>query len=590
MGLVETCWYVGGMGEMTGDLWRVFGYNKRGTLFHAIIFYIIEVIVKKHPLRIIPLGGLGEVGKNMMVIEYGNDILLIDAGIMFPENDMLGIDYIIPDFQYVIDNKAKVRGIIITHGHEDHTGAICHILEEVNAPIYATSLTLGLLEDKLTRGKMLDKAQLIKINAGDTVEIGCFRVETFHVCHSIPDAIGLGITTPEGLIVHSGDYKFDHTPVDNWPTDYAKLGELAGRGVLALLADSTNADKAGWTPSERVIDPALEQVFRNAKGRVIVATFASLISRMQQVANAAAKNGRKLAFVGTGMNDNAKMARRLGYLELPNNVEVSLEQALNMSPAQVVLMCTGSQGEPSSILGRLSTGSNYRFDVQTGDTVVVSSHPIPGNEETIYRTINRLFGRGADVLYASVAPVHVSGHASQEEIKLLLHLVKPKYLIPIHGELRQLHQHAKIAQQVGLDAEHVAVVQNGQIIEFQKGKMRLGERLPGGYVFVDGSSVGDIDTSVVRERESLARDGIVLVNLSLNRHTGKLHVPPEIITRGYVHERDANEMAGSIAKPSEANMPADITTLDKDLKQSLRAYLYGITKRRPEIFILARKV
>jgi ribonuclease J len=321
-----------------------------------------------------------------------------------------------------------------------------------------------------------------------------------------------------------------------------------------------------------------------------VATFASLISRMQQVANAAAKNNRKLAFVGTGMTDNSKMARRLGYLELPEGVEVSLDQALNLPVSQVCLMCTGSQGEPSSILGRLSTGTNYRFNVQAGDTIVVSSHPIPGNEETIYRTINRLFSRGADVLYANVAPVHVSGHASQEEIKLLLHLVKPKYLIPIHGELRQLHQHAKIARQVGLEADKVAVVENGQVIEFLNGEMRLGDRLPGGYVFVDGSSVGDIDTSVVREREMLAKDGLVMVNLSLNRRSGKLQGPPEIITRGFVHERDADEMAASITKHIEANLPKDITAIEKDLKQSLRAYLFNTTKRRPEIFILTRKI
>ncbi len=546
--------------------------------------------MKKDTLRIIPLGGLGEVGKNMMLIETRQDILVIDTGIMFPENDMLGIDYIIPDFQYLMDKRDKVRGIIITHGHEDHTGAICHVLEAINAPIYGTPLTLGLLEEKIGRGKMLDKARLNTVQAGDTIKIGQFQVELFHVCHSIPDGVGLGITTPQGLIVHSGDFKFDHTPVDNWPTDYGKLGELSARGVLALLADSTNADKTGWTPSERVIDQAFEQVFRNAHGRVIVATFASLISRMQQAANAAVKTGRKIAFVGTGMNDNAKMAQRLGYLVLPEKVEVSLDAALNMPPSQVVLMCTGSQGEPSSILGRLSTGSNHRFDVVPGDTIVVSSHPIPGNEETIYRTINRLFARGADVLYASVAPVHVSGHASQEEIKLLIHLIKPQYLIPIHGELRQLHQHAKLAEQVGLPRERVAVVENGQIIEFHNGEMSLGERLPGGYVFVDGSGVGDIDTSVVREREMIAKDGLIIVNLTVNRRSGKLLASPEIITRGFVHERDAEVLAASITQHIKDNLPKPKADLEKELKQSLRTFLYSETKRRPEIFIVQHRL
>jgi len=342
-------------------------------------------------LRIVPLGGLGEVGKNMMAYEYGGDILIVDTGIMFPENDMLGIDYIIPDFRYLSDKTHRVRGIVITHGHEDHTGAIRHVFEEINAPIYATPLTRGLLEIKLARGGLLSKAQLHTVQAGETVQIGPFRVEFFHVCHSIPDGVGLGVTTPEGLIVHSGDYKFDQTPVDNWPTDFAKLAEFAGRGVLALLADSTNADKPGWTPSEQVIGPALDRVFNTAQGRIIVATFASLVSRMQQVANAALRHRRKMAFVGTSMVENAKMARKLGYLDIPDDLLVTVNQALQMPPKEVVLMCTGSQGEPSSILGRLSRGTNRQFNIQEGDTVVLSSHAIPGNEEAVHRTINRLF-------------------------------------------------------------------------------------------------------------------------------------------------------------------------------------------------------
>ncbi len=350
-------------------------------------------------LRIIPLGGLGEVGKNMMAYEYGDNILVVDAGLMFPENDMLGIDYIIPDFQYLVENRHKVRGIIITHGHEDHTGAINHLLEQVNAPIYATPLTRGLLEIKISRNGLTEKPELHTIQAGGTAEIGPFKVEFFHVCHSIPDGVGLGITTPAGLVVHTGDYKFDHTPVDNWPTDYAKLAEFSGRGVLALLSDSTNADKPGWTPSERVIDPAFDQVFRTAKGRIIIASFASLISRMQQVARAAVNHGRKMAFVGTSMVENAKIARKLGYLDIPEETLVTIEQALKMDAKEVVLMSTGTQGEPSSIMGRLSTGTNRQFDIIPGDTVVLSSHPIPGNEESVTRTINRLFRRGANVIY-----------------------------------------------------------------------------------------------------------------------------------------------------------------------------------------------
>ena len=546
--------------------------------------------MSKHLLRIIPLGGLGEVGKNMMAVEYGDKILVIDAGIMFPENDMLGIDYIIPDFQYLVEKRHKVCGIVVTHGHEDHTGAICHVLEQINAPIYATKLTCGLLEVKISRCRLQEMANLHTIQAGDSVNIGPFHVEFFHVSHSIPDSIGLAITTPAGLIVHSGDYKFDHTPVDNWPTDYAKLAELSGRGVLALLADSTNAEKHGWTPSERVIDPALDQVFRTAPGRVIVATFASLVSRMQQVGTAAAHNRRKLAFVGTGMNANAKMARNLGYLDLPDDVLVSVEHALDMPPARVVLMCTGSQGEPSSILGRLSTGQNRQFDLMAGDTVVLSSHPIPGNEETVYKTINRLFARGANVIYEAIAPVHVSGHANQEEMKLLMQLVRPKYLIPIHGELRQLHQHAVLGREVGIPDECIAVVENGQVIEFRDGKMKLGERLPGGYVFVDGSGVGDVDASVMRERESLARDGFVLVNFALDRKSGRLREEPEIITRGFVHERDSSDLLDGINRLVAERVKSNVGSLEDDLKQAVRTYLYNETKRRPEVFIILTRL
>jgi ribonuclease J len=536
-------------------------------------------------LRVIPLGGLGEVGKNMMAYEYGEDILLVDTGLMFPENDMLGIDYIIPDFQYLLDKRQNVRGIIVTHGHEDHTGAINHVLEEIGAPIYATPLTRGLLEVKLSRGGQLSKAQLITVQAGERIQIGPFEVELFHVCHSIPDGVGLGITTPEGLIVHTGDYKFDHTPVDNWPTDYAKLAELAGRGVLVLLADSTNADKPGWTPSERVIDPAFDEVFRNAPGRIIIASFASLISRMQQVGQAALNHRRKMAFVGTSMVENAKMARKLGYLDLPDDLLVSLDQALKMNPKEIVLMSTGSQGEPSSIMGRLSTGTNRQFDIQPGDTVVLSSHPIPGNEETVFRTINRLFRRGANVIYEGIAPVHVSGHASQEEMKLLLHLVRPKFFIPIHGELRHLHQHARIARQLGVPDENIAVIENGQVVEFSNGGMELGERIKGGWVFVDGSGVGDIGPSVMREREALARDGFILVNLRMDKDTCNLVEEPEIITRGFIYARNGDSLLDSARELVLEAVRCGKDSLETDLEQSLRSFFYNRTKRRPMVFV-----
>jgi ribonuclease J len=536
-------------------------------------------------LRIVPLGGLGEVGKNMMLYEYGDNILIVDTGIMFPENDMLGIDYIIPDFNYLMDKRHLVRGIVITHGHEDHTGAIRHVLEEINAPIYATPLTRGLLEVKLSRGGLLNNTTLNTIKAGETVNIGPFQVEFFHVCHSIPDGVGLGITSPAGLVIHSGDYKFDPTPVDNWPTDFAKLGELSGRGVLALLADSTNADSPGWTPSERVIDPAFDQVFATAPGRIIIASFASLISRMQQVADAAHRHGRKLAFVGTSMVENAKMASKLGYLNLPDGLEVHINHALNMSPSEVVLMSTGTQGEPTSIMGRLSTGTNRKFDLLPEDTIVLSSHPIPGNEEGIYRTINRLFRRGANVIYESISPVHVSGHASQEEMKLLLQLVKPKYFIPIHGELRHLKQHATIAQQVGIPAENIFVAENGQVIEFKNGEMHIGERIPGGYVFVDGASVGDVGPSVVRERVALARDGIVVISLLQDHETGCLTEEPEIITRGFVYKGEAEDILKSTRKRIVQAMCEGNGNVAKDIEQMVKTIIYNKTKRRPMVFV-----
>ncbi len=537
-------------------------------------------------LRLVPLGGLGEIGKNMMSLEYGENILIIDTGIMFPENDMLGIDYIIPDFRYLRDKTDKVRGIVVTHGHEDHTGAIRHVLESIEAPIYATRLTRGLLEVKLRRGGMLNDAAIHTVNAGDTATIGPFEVEFFHVCHSIPDGVGLGITTPAGLIVHSGDYKFDHTPVDGWPTDFGKLGEFGGRGVLALLADSTNADEPGWTPSEMVINAAFDEVFRSAKGRILIGTFASLISRMQQVAEAAVRHGRSMAFVGTSMQENAKMARTLGYLDVPADLIVPLDRALKLKPDQVVLMCTGTQGEPSSILGRLSTGTNRQFDLLEGDTVVLSSHPIPGNEEMVHRTINRLFQRGAQVIYDPIAPVHVSGHASQEEMKLLLQLVKPKFFVPIHGELRHLNQHATLAQEIGVDRSNIAVVENGTVIEFRDGKMTIGERVPGGYVFVDGSGVGDIGPRVMREREALAKDGFVVVHLALDGQGGGLRREPEIVSRGFVFVRDAEQLfedARGRIRQLAKEVPAN--DLKSEIEKDLSRFFYAETKRRPMLMI-----
>jgi len=428
------------------------------------------------------------------------------------------------------------------------------------------------------------------VNAGDRLQIGAFQIDFFHVCHSIPDAVGLGIETPAGLVVHTGDYKFDHTPTDNWPTDYAMLAEFADRGVLALLADSTNATDPGWTKSERVIDAELDDVFENAKGRILVATFASLISRMQQVADAALRHGRKIAFTGRSMIDNMKIAREMGYVDFPENLVVSLEKSLTMPDNQVVLMATGSQGEPRSIMGRLANGTNRKFDIREDDTIILSSQIIPGNEESVYRTINKLFRRGADVLYEDIAPVHVSGHASQEEMKLLLHLVRPKHLIPIHGELRMFKQHAKIAEEVGMRKDRIAVVENGQIIEFKNGEMHLGDRIPGDYIFVDGSGVGDVDRGIVQEREMLGQDGIVVVNLVINKESGELVSKPEILTRGFMLSEELDEIMDDLQSHLQKIVAKSNGNLENEIIRNLKSTLYQETKRNPYIFVTVNRI
>lgn len=541
--------------------------------------------MSKSKLRIIPLGGLGEVGKNMMVYEYGKNILIVDAGLMFPDNDMLGIDYIIPDYEYIRENKDLVRGMIITHGHMDHVGAIHHVLEDLNIPLYATPLTKGLIEVSLSEKGLLDKTSIQEIHAGEMVKIGPFEVEFFHVCHSIPDSVGLGISCPDGLIVHTGDYKFDPTPVDGWPTDFSKLAEFSGRGVLALLADSTNADKPGWTPSEMVINDSLDKVFRSAPGRIIVASFASLVSRMQQVIDVADRYGRKIAFVGYSMKQNSKMAKKLGYLKIPPNLEVGIAEALNMKPKDVVLMATGSQGEPYSIMGRLARGTNKQFNLIKDDTIVLSSHAIPGNEEAVFKTINWLFRRGANVIYEPLAGgVHVSGHASQDEMILMLNMVNPKYLIPIHGELRHLKQHAVLAKESGFNADNVLVIENGQVIEFENGEMKIKDRIPGSYVFVDGSRVGEIGPSVVREREQLAQDGVVLISLVLNSK-GKLREEPEIISRGFVYKTDEDDIIEQTRVKVTEIVEKTQGDLHHELVRSIRSFLYSKTKKRPVVLI-----
>jgi ribonuclease J len=538
-------------------------------------------------LRIVPLGGLGEVGKNMMSIEYGEDILIVDVGMMFPTTGMLGIDYILPDWSYLQDKKDKVRAAIITHGHMDHIGALSHFLEEFSVPLYATRLTRGLIEVQLAQRNMLNKTTLHTMSPRDSFEIGPFTIEPYHVCHSIPDTVGLGITTPEGLIVHSGDFKFDHTPVDGWPTDYAKLAEFTGRGVLVLLSDSTNADTPGRTPSEAALYGAFHQIMREAPGRLIVATFASLISRVQQIVDVAAEHNRKIAVAGRSMVNNTAMARELGYLDIPDEMMVDLRDVDSLPPDEVVIMATGAQGEPMAVLNRLATGRHYTLGIQKDDTVVLSSHTIPGNEEMIHEVINRLFQKGADVYYDPVADVHVSGHASQEEQKTLINMLQPRYFVPIHGELRHLKQHAKIARALGIPEENIAAVENGHTLNFKNGKMEIGQRVPGGYVYVDGTMVGEIGPRVMRQRGELGEAGFVTAVVPFNPRTGRASDQPRIITRGFVFEPEAEDLltraqdvVRSATMVSPGTKPADV---EKSIERALSNFLQRETRRDPVV-------
>ncbi len=545
-------------------------------------------------VRIMPIGGLGEVGKNMTAIEYGRNIIVIDAGIMFPESDMLGVDYIIPDWEYLRDKKDRLRAILITHGHLDHIGALPHFLEEFDAPVYATRLTRGLIEVRLRRERMLEQTTLHTYTAGDVIDIGPFKIEPYHVCHSIPDSVGLGITTPAGLIVHSGDFKFDHTPVDAWPTDQAKLAEFGSRGVLVLLSDSTNADQPGSTPSEAVLDDAFHQIMREAPGRLIIATFSSLISRVQQVVNVAQRHNRKIAIAGRSMIENTEMARDLGYLNIPSGMLVSLDEIGKLPPRQIVIMATGSQGEPMGVLNRLATDSHRSLRIQEGDTVLLSSHTIPGNEETTYGVINRLFQRGADVYYGSQAQAHVSGHASQEELKLLLNMLRPRFFVPVHGELRHLVQHAKLAHQLGIQKRDIAVVENGYPLTFDEERMQIGKRVPGDHVFVDGSLVGEVGPTVMRQRDGLAQSGFVTAVARYDRQAGKLVGQPRIITRGFVYVPDAQDLLSKaeevVRSTASVRRGTAQNKVEEKVERALSDLFYRETQRKPVVTVALLEV
>ncbi len=550
----------------------------------------------KPRLKVIPLGGLSEIGKNMTVMEYGEDIIIIDVGLMFPGEDMLGIDLVIPDISYLLERREKIRGIVITHGHEDHIGALPYLLPQLNVPVYSTKLTQGLISVKLKERKALTGARLIVVPPGGDVTLGKFKVEFFPVCHSIPDSAGLIIYTPVGTVVHSGDFKLDYTPVDGKPTDLSRLAQLGAQGVLLLLSDSTYAELPGYTPSERVVGETLDHVMADAPGRVIVTTFASLVSRVQQVIDAAAKHQRRVFIIGRSMTDIVRMALELGYLNAPDGVLARLDELKGIPHNKAVLVTTGSQGEPTSALVRIANQDHRQVHIIRGDTVVISATPIPGNEALINRTVDNLFKQGAQVLYDKVAQVHVHGHGSQEELKLLLNLVKPKFFMPIHGEYRHLSIHAKLAESIGIPKENTFVLEDGDILELNPQAGRITGKVSAGNVYVDGLSVGDIGSLVLRNRRMLSRDGIVVVIIAVNKQTGKLVGRPDIVSRGFVDTRESKDMIDESrdlvarALDRSGDHPAEWGFVNTKVRDILNKFYYEQTKRRPMILPVVVKV
>ena len=540
-------------------------------------------------LRVVPLGGLGEIGKNMLALEYGDDIIVIDAGIMFPEEDMPGVDLVLPDITYLLERREKVRAILITHGHEDHTGAVPFVLRQLSVPVYAPQLAHGLIEVKLRDHHMLSDSELHVATPGRALHFGAFEVTFFRVCHSIPDAMGLAIRTPLGTVVHTGDFKIDHTPVGGPPTDFSHLNELASDGVLLLLSDSTYAEHEGYTPSETVVSGALDRIIGDAPGRVIVATFASLISRVQQVIDAAHRNNRFVAVLGRSMVENVKMAQRMGYLNAPEGVLYPWDELRGFPPSDVVVVTTGTQGEPTSGLVRVANRTHRDLEVLEGDTIVISASPIPGNEVLISRTIDNLLRQGARVLHAGNALVHVHGHAAQEELKLVLRMTRPRFFVPVHGEYRHLIAHAGIARDMGVVDENVFVLEDGHVLELELEEGRVVDRFHCGHVFVSGQRTWPADSAVLRERQTLATQGLVLVVLSADGANG--HYPLKLVASGFLDGADHEELLARGAEAVEAALDAadssDWEAVERTAQKTLARFLYNETRRRPAIRVLA---
>lgn len=554
-------------------------------------------MAKKEKLKIIPLGGLGEIGKNMTVIEYKNDIVVIDCGMMFPEEEMLGIDIVIPDITYLIKNKERFRAIVLTHGHEDHIGALPYVLKQVNVPVYGTRLTLGLVENKLKEHGLLKDVELKCVKPKDTIKLGDIEVEFIKMNHSIADSVALAITTPAGTIVHTGDFKIDYTPIDGDVADLARFAELGRKGVLLLMADSTNVERPGYTMSEKTLAKTFQSIFERAQGRIIVATFASNIHRVQQIFNAAANYNRKVAISGRSMANVMDVASELGYLNIPDGTFIDIDDIDKYPNNQVAIITTGSQGEPMSALVRMSNSEHKKVNIIPGDMVIISATPIPGNEKLVSKVINQLFKKGADVIYEDLADVHVSGHACQEELKLIHTLVKPEYFIPVHGEYRHLKQHAQLAQRLGMPEENIFILENGLVMEVSHKSARVAGSVTAGQVLVDGLGVGDVGNIVLRDRKHLSQDGILTVVVTISKETGGVIAGPDIISRGFVYVRESEDLmdeAKEIVKDAlnkcEEKQITDWSTIKTNIKEVLRSFLYEKTKRKPMILPIIMEI
>jgi ribonuclease J len=541
------------------------------------------------PLRVIPLGGLGEIGRNMMALEYGNDIVVIDAGVMFPEEGMPGIDFVIPDISYLVENVDRVKAILITHGHEDHIGGLPYVLQELDVPVYASRLTHGLITVKLREHKLLADSRLNVIEPHEPFGIGKFKIEFFRVCHSIPDAMGVAIRTPLGTVIHTGDFKIDHTPVDGKSTDFTSLAQIVDEGALLLCSDSTYAEVEGYTPSEQLVGETLDRVIGDADGRVMVATFASLISRMQQVIDAAVKYDRKVTVVGRSMVNNVKMARSMGYLQVPDDVIISMAEARRLADHNVLILATGAQGEPTSALVRIANGDHQDVEIVEGDTVIISASPIPGNETLVSRTIDNLLRQGAKVLYSRIAMVHVHGHASREELKLMLGLVKPKFFVPIHGEFRHLTAHATIAESTGVERQNIFVLEDGDVLALWEERGEIVDDVPAGYVYVDGNRRWGTESTVLDERRRLSRDGVVILTVTMDRDSAELLKTPELTSRGFVDVLEIDdifEKASDVAQKAlekTARKDAEWGEVEIELRREVARYLHDETGIRPLI-------